>query len=81
MEKNYHPKNQRPDYRPVLFDKLKNIRNGSISIIKQDSVVVQIDVNERIRLGVVSTGLPGDCPLPPYQGTCTKLKIREITAS
>jgi hypothetical protein len=58
MEKHYHPKNQHPDYRPVLFDKLRNIQNGSISIIKQDSIVVQIDVNERIRPGVVNTGIP-----------------------
>jgi hypothetical protein len=62
MEKNYPKKNQRPDYRPVLFDKLRNIQNGSISIIKQDSVVVQIDVNERIRPGVADTGLSGDLP-------------------
>jgi hypothetical protein len=51
MENKYHLKNKGQDYQPVLFDKLRNIQNGSISIIKQDSVIIQINVNEQIRPG------------------------------
>ncbi|WP_010256276.1 DUF2292 domain-containing protein [Treponema primitia] len=49
MEKRDYQKSKQPNYQPVLFDKLRNVRNGSISIIKQDSVIVQINVFERIQ--------------------------------
>jgi hypothetical protein len=49
MEQKYHLKQTEPDFQPVLFDKLRNVRNGSISIIKQDSKIIQINVCERIR--------------------------------
>jgi hypothetical protein len=46
-------KGQGPDYRPVLLDQLKHIRNGSISIIKQDNRIIQINVCSRISTGPV----------------------------
>jgi hypothetical protein len=36
------------DYQPVLFDTLRRMRNGYISIIKQDNRIVQINVCHRI---------------------------------
>jgi hypothetical protein len=41
------------DYRPVLFDRLKQIRNGYISIIKQDNRIIQINICDRINTGIV----------------------------
>jgi hypothetical protein len=44
------PKGCSTDYRPVLFDTLRRVRNGYISIIKQDNRVIQINVCDRAPL-------------------------------
>jgi hypothetical protein len=36
---------------PVLFDKLKLVKNGHLSIIKQDGKIIQIDICDRIITG------------------------------
>jgi hypothetical protein len=54
MEKRYYKKSRQPSFQPVLFDNLRNVQNGSISIIKQDSIIVQINVFETIQPGAVS---------------------------
>jgi hypothetical protein len=54
VEQKCHPKQNGPDLHPVLFDKLRNIQNGTISIIKQDSKIIQINVCEKIRADEVN---------------------------
>jgi hypothetical protein len=49
-------KRQSPDYQPLLLDRLKQIRNGSISIIKQDNRIIQINTCSRINTGAVQGG-------------------------
>jgi hypothetical protein len=41
------------DYRPVLFDTLRRVRNGHISIIKQDNRIIQINVCDRVDAAAV----------------------------
>lgn len=36
------------DYQPVLLEKIKKLRDGRISIIKQDDRVIQINVSDSI---------------------------------
>ena len=47
------PKGQYADYQPVLFDTLRRVRNGYISIIKQDGRVIQINVCDRVNTAAV----------------------------
>ncbi|MDR3122300.1 MAG: hypothetical protein LBU16_00780 [Treponema sp.] len=51
MNNNTPPKG--PDYQPVLFDTLRRVRNGYISIIKQDNRVIQINVCDRVHTAAV----------------------------
>jgi hypothetical protein len=45
--------NRIADYRPVLLDTLKRVRNGYISIIKQDNRVIQINTCDRVNTAAV----------------------------
>jgi hypothetical protein len=47
------PRRQHMDYQLVLLDRLKQIRNGYISIIKQDNRIIQINICDRINTGVI----------------------------
>ncbi|MDR1238747.1 MAG: hypothetical protein LBK27_01405 [Treponema sp.] len=46
------------DYQPVLLDRLKQIRDGYISIIKQDSRIIQINICDRINIGAMQVKTP-----------------------
>lgn len=37
--------------RKTILQLAENIHNGAITIVKQDSIVIQINVNEKINLG------------------------------
>jgi hypothetical protein len=43
------PANSNQDFRRLLLDKLHIVRDGHITVIKQDGKVVQIDVCSRLR--------------------------------
>ncbi len=34
----------------IIFETIGNMQNGSITIVKQDNMVIQINVNEKISL-------------------------------
>jgi hypothetical protein len=50
------PMREYADYQPVLLDRLKRIRDGYISIIKQDSRIIQINICDRINIDVIKIG-------------------------
>jgi hypothetical protein len=50
------PMREYADYQPVLLDRLKQIRDGYISVIKQDNRIIQINICDRINTGVIKTG-------------------------
>jgi hypothetical protein len=39
-----------PDYQSMVLERIKKVRNGSISIIKQDDRVIQINVSDSIKV-------------------------------
>jgi hypothetical protein len=44
------PVNPNQDFRRLLLDKLQIVRNGYITVVKQDGKVVQIDVCSKLML-------------------------------
>jgi hypothetical protein len=53
MEKPLRGNRKNFDYQPVLLEKIKTLRDGRISIIKQDGRVIQINVSDRLNVPLV----------------------------
>jgi hypothetical protein len=50
MEKKPALKKPGLELNPVLFDKLKLVKNGYLSIVKQDGKIIQINICDRITM-------------------------------
>jgi hypothetical protein len=50
MEKRSAPDTAGPALNAVLFDKLKLVKNGYLSIVKQDGKIIQINICDRITM-------------------------------
>jgi hypothetical protein len=51
MEKKSTKNTSGPALNPILFDKLKLVKNGYLSIVKQDGKIIQINICDRITTG------------------------------
>jgi hypothetical protein len=62
--KNTLRKSQVSDYRPLLLEQIKQVVNGSVSVIKQDGMVIQINLCTQVYSvsGAAEPSLSGTSP-------------------